>query len=49
MPNEESDYLRYSLAASLKEIGARLYVEDGYAVEEPISEGIKGGVFQICT
>ncbi len=46
MSNEELNYIRYSLAASLKEIRARLYGEDGYAVREPIFEGLKGGVFQ---
>ncbi len=46
MSNEELNYIRCSLAASLKEVRARLYGEDGYAVKEPIFKGIKGGVFQ---
>ena len=39
-------YVRYSLVTSLKEVKARLYGEDGYAVKESIFKGIKGKVLK---
>ena len=35
-----------SLVSNLKEVKARLYGKDGYGIEKPVSQGIKGKVPQ---
>jgi hypothetical protein len=40
------NHLRCSLVSNLKEVKAGLYGKDGHAVEKPVSQGIKGKVYQ---
>jgi len=44
--NEPVGNPRCNLVTTLKEVKARLYGKAGYAVEKPVSQGIKGKVPQ---